>query len=452
MKLTILGGGGFRVPLVYAAVLGQRSARGIREVALHDTDETRLSAIGHVLAGQAQRHTAEPGSSAPPRVTPTTSLDDALEGADFVFSAIRVGGLEGRVVDERLALDLGLLGQETTGPGGVGYGLRTVPVALAVAERVRRLAPDAWVINFTNPAGLVTQAMQTVLGDRVVGICDSPLGLAKRAAGALGLGLSDVVIDYAGTNHLGWLQGLSSGGRDVLPDLLADRDRLESFEEGHLFGADWLQSIGSIPNEYLWYYDFTRDSIARIRESGQTRGEYLRGQQTDFYAAVAAAPERAWQRWDAVRRERNATYMAETRADDGTERTAEDVEGGGYEGVALALMGAIARDEPATLILNVRNRGVLPGLPDEAVVEVPCLVTAAGPASLPVSPLRGRELGLVQQVKAVDELVIRACREGSAAVAIQALSSHPLVDSVTVARQLWSGYRERLAPFYAGLR
>lgn len=451
MKLTILGGGGFRVPLVYAAVLGQRATRGIREVALHDTDETRLSAIGHVLAEQAQRHTAGPGSPAPARVTPTTSLDEALEGADFVFSAIRVGGLEGRIVDERLALELGLLGQETTGPGGVGYGLRTVPVALAVAERVRRLAPDAWVINFTNPAGLVTQAMQAVLGDHAVGICDSPLGLAKRAAGALGLGLSDVVIDYAGTNHLGWLHGLSSGGRDVLPDLLADRERLESFEEGHLFGADWLQSIGSIPNEYLWYYDFTRDSIARIRESGQTRGEYLRGQQTDFYAAVTASPQRAWQLWDAARRERNATYMAETRADDGTERTAEDVEGGGYEGVALALMGAIARDEPATLILNVRNRGVIPGLPDEAVVEVPCLVTAAGPATLPVSPLRGRELGLVQQVKAVDELVIRACREGSASLAVRALASHPLVDSVTVARQLWRGYRERLAPFYAGL-
>ncbi|GAA6525928.1 6-phospho-beta-glucosidase [Intrasporangium sp. DVR] len=456
MKLAILGGGGFRVPLVYAAVLGQRVARGIREVALHDTDVTRLGAIGHVLAEQAQRHTAGSGEPAPARVTTTTSLDSALEGADFVFSAIRVGGLEGRVVDERLALGLGLLGQETTGAGGVGYGLRTVPVALAVAERVALLAPDAWVINFTNPAGLVTQAMQTVLGERVVGICDSPLGLAKRAAGALGLSLGDVVIDYAGVNHLGWLHGLSAGGRNVLPELLADRHRLEGFEEGHLFGAEWLQSIGAIPNEYLWYYDFTRDAIARIRESAQTRGEFLLGQQSDFYAAVEAAPARALEIWDAVRRERNATYMAETRAggdgDDGPERTEADIEGGGYEGVALALMGAIARDDPATLILNVRNRGTVPGLPDDAVVEVPCLVTAAGPVTLPVSPLRGRELGLVQQVKAVDELVVRACREGSAAVAVQALASHPLVDSVSVARELWSGYRERLAPFYAGFR
>jgi 6-phospho-beta-glucosidase len=452
MKLTILGGGGFRVPLVYAAVLGQRTARGIREVALHDTAETRLRAIGHVLAQQAQRHTAASEGPPPAKVTTTTSLDEALDGADFVFSAIRVGGLEGRVVDERLALDLGLLGQETTGPGGVGYGLRSVPAALAIAERVGLLAPDAWVINFTNPAGLVTQAMQSVLGDRVVGICDSPLGLAKRAAGALGLRLPEVVIDYAGTNHLGWLQGLSADGRDVLPELLADRERLESFEEGRLFGADWLQAVRAIPNEYLWYYDFTRDSIAQIQAAGQTRGEYLLGQQADFYAAVGRSPGRAWEIWEGVRRERNATYMAETRTDDGAQRAAEDVEGGGYEGVALALMAAIAFDEPATLILNVRNSGTLPGLPDDAVIEVPCLVTAAGPATLPVSPLRGRELGLVQQVKAVDELVIHACRERSAAVAIQALASHPLVDSVTVARQLWAGYQEGLAPFYAGFR
>lgn len=452
MKLAILGGGGFRTPLVYAAVLAQRGARGIREVALHDTDASRLDAIGHVLAQQAQRHTASSVDALTPDVTATTDLDEALDGADFVFSAIRVGGLEGRIVDERLALDLGLVGQETTGPGGVGYGLRTVPVALDVAERVRRLAPEAWVINFTNPAGMITQAMQTVLGDRVVGICDSPLGLAKRAAGALGLDLVDVEIDYAGLNHLGWLHGLWVDGRDRLAELLADTARLTSFEEGHLFGADWLQTIGAVPNEYVYYYDFTRDAIAQISRSASTRGEFLLGQQAAFYAAVRESPGRAWQAWDAARRERNATYMQETRADDGSDRSAEDVEGGGYEGVALALMAAIARDEPATLILNVRNRGTLPHLPDDAVVEVPCRVSARGPEPLPVSALRGRPLGLVQQVQAVDELVIRAVLEQSDSLAVQAFASHPLVDSVTVARQLWSGYLTRLRHSYGFAR
>lgn len=449
MKLVILGGGGFRVPLVHGALLRDTADRRVTEVVLHDTDRTRLEVMERVLAAQAELHAT--AAVPPPRLTATTDLDAALAGADFVFSAMRVGGLEGRTADERIALDLGLLGQETTGPGGVGYGLRTVPVALDVARRIRRLAPEAWVINFTNPAGLVTQAMQTVLGERVVGICDSPLGLAERAAGALGHELDDLEIDYAGLNHLGWLTGLRLDGRDLLPELLADDAALGAIEEGHLFGIEWLQTLGSLPNEYLYYYYFTRDAIAQITSAPRTRGEYLVDQQADFYSAVAASRDDAWQRWDAVRRERNATYMQETReSDDGEshERAEADVEGGGYEGVALALMAAIARDEPARLILNVRNGTAVAGLPPDAVVEVPCRADAGGPVPLPVSTLAGHQLGLVQQVKAVDELVIRAATERSRSLAVEAFALHPLVDSVTVARELLDGYRHRLPEHY----
>jgi 6-phospho-beta-glucosidase len=457
MRLVVLGGGGFRVPLVYGALLGDRAERRVTEVVLHDTDAGRLGVMRHVLGAAAV------GRADAPTVSVTTDLDQALAGADFVFSAIRVGGLHGRTVDERLPLGLGLLGQETTGAGGVGYGLRSVPAALHIARRVQELAPDAWVINFTNPAGLVTQAMQSVLGDRVVGICDSPLGLARRAAGALGRDLADLEIDYAGLNHLGWLAGLREGGRDVMPELLADTPALASIEEGHLFGTDWIQSLGALPNEYLYYYYFTRDAIAQITASERTRGEFLLTQQTDFYAAVTDSPEGAFDRWDAVRRERNATYMQETReSGDGAgsgrdgagsaERAQADVEGGGYEGVALALMAAIARDEPARLILNVRNRRALPGLPEDAVVEVPCRVDASGPTPLPVSPLSGSALGLAQQVKAVDEFVIQAVGEGSRSLAVQAIALHPLVDSVTVAREVVAGYQRALPDFYSRLR
>ena len=210
-----------------------------------------------------------------------------------------------------------------------------------------------------------------------------------------------------------------------------------------------------IPNEYLYYYYFTRDAIAQIRSGESTRGEFLLAQQTSFYAAVADSPAGAFDRWDAVRRERNATYMQETRDatdGEGAERAAADVEGGGYEGVALALMAAIARDEPARLILNVRNGDAVPGLPDDAVVEVPCRVDSSAPTPLPVSPLTGSALGLAQQVKAVDELVIRAVVEGSESVAAQAIALHPLVDSVTVARELLAGYRRALPDFYARFR
>ena len=449
MRLAVLGGGGFRVPLVHGALLRDASPRRVTEVVLHDTDPTRLAVMRHVLQA------AGAGREGAPAVTVTTELDRALDGADFVFSAIRVGGLEGRTVDERLALGLGLLGQETTGAGGVGYGLRSVPAALHIARRVQQLCPDAWVINFTNPAGLVTQAMQSVLGDRAVGICDSPLGLARRAAGVLGHDLDDLEIDYAGLNHLGWLSGLRLDGRDLLPGLLADAAALGSIEEGHLFGTDWLQSLGMLPNEYLYYYYFTREAIAQITAGGTTRGEFLLAQQASFYAAVAGSPEGAFDRWDAVRRERNATYMQETRestAGDTGQRDAADVEGGGYEGVALALMAAIARDEPARLILNVRNSGAVPGLPADAVVEVPCRVDASGPTTLPVSHLTGAALGLAQQVKAVDELVISAVVEGSSCLATQAIALHPLVDSVTVARELLAGYQRALPDFYARFR
>jgi len=449
MRLVVLGGGGFRVPLVHGALLRDRATRRVTEVVLHDTDTARLAVMAHVLDAAGAGHPDAPA------VSLTTDLDRALAGADFVFSAIRVGGLEGRTVDERLPLGLGLLGQETTGAGGVGYGLRSVPAALHIARRVQELAPEAWVINFTNPAGLVTQAMQTVLGARVVGICDSPLGLARRAAGALGRDLSNCEIDYAGLNHLGWLSGLREGGRNVLPELIADTTALASIEEGHLFGTDWLQSLGVLPNEYLYYYYFTRDAITQITSSARTRGEFLLAQQASFYSQADIPPENAFERWDAVRRERNATYMQETRgsADGGSaERAQADVEGGGYEGVALALMAAIARDEPARLILNVTNGGALPGLPDDAVVEVPCRVDGSGPTPLPVSPLIGSALGLAQQVKAVDELVIRAVTAGSRSLATQAIAQHPLVDSVTVAREVLAGYERALPDHYDRFR
>ncbi|HVD64261.1 MAG TPA: 6-phospho-beta-glucosidase, partial [Lapillicoccus sp.] len=299
MRLAILGGGGFRTPLVYAALAAGDS--GVTEVVLYDTDAGRLDVIANVLRSRVEVYpwmegtesaralgytSTDGGLDQAPAVTMSTELDAALEGADFVFSAIRVGGLAARVQDERVALELGVLGQETTGAGGIAYGLRTVPVARRIAERVRAVAPEAWVLNFTNPAGMVTEAMRHVLGDRVVGICDTPITMAKRAARLLGVDPhAAVALDYIGLNHLGWLRGLQVAGEDLLPRLLADDRLLGATEEGRLFGLDWIRQIGALPNEYLYYYDFTRDAVASIRAGGLTRGEFLAGQQGSFYAA-----------------------------------------------------------------------------------------------------------------------------------------------------------------------
>ncbi|MGC5341652.1 6-phospho-beta-glucosidase [Streptomyces sp. DT24] len=435
MKLTILGGGGFRVPLVYGALLADHAEGRVSTVALHDTDADRLTAVARVLAEQAE------GVRDAPAVVATTDLDTALRGADFVFSAIRVGGLEGRAADERVALDEGVLGQETVGAGGIAYGLRTVPVAVDLARRVARLAPDAWVINFTNPAGLVTEAMSRHLGDRVIGICDSPVGLGRRIARVLGADPDRASIDYIGLNHLGWVRGLRVDGRDELPRLLADPGLLSSFEEGRIFGADWLRSLGAIPNEYLHYYYFNREAVRAYQDAERTRGAFLRDQQEGFYARMKDPAAPALKTWDQVRAEREATYMSENRQVAGVgERDASDLESGGYEQVALALMRAVAHDERTTLILNVRNRTTLSVLDADAVIEAPCLVDANGAHPLAADPLPYHAVGLVTSVKAVERAVLEAAETGSRATAVRAFALHPLVDSVTVARRLVDGY------------
>ena len=436
MRLTILGGGGFRVPLVYGALLGGTSP--ITEVVLHDVDLGRLAAIGRVLDAQAR------DASGAPAISTTTDLTEALTGADFVFSAIRVRGLEGRVIDEQVALHEGVLGQETTGAGGVSYGLRTVPVAAAIARRIALVAPSAWVINFTNPAGLVTEAMAVYLGDRVIGICDSPAALGRRVVRALGLPPGGARLGYAGLNHLGWLSGVYVDGSDLLPRLLADDEALASFEEGRLFGAERLRSLGAVPNEYLHYY-YDNDAAVRAEQRApETRGEFLLRQQRACYEALESRDPLA--AWTAALRQRDATYMAL----EGLGERA-DAEGGGYEQVALALMLAIAEDAGTDLILNVRNRGALSFLDETAVVEVSCAVSRAGARPYPDAVVPAHGMELVRRVKATERAVLDAAATGSRAVAVRAMALHPLVDSVPVARRLMAAYQSRF-PELAYLR
>ena len=432
MRLTILGGGGFRVPLVYSALLRDHEAGRVDHVALYDTDEVRLTAVARVLAEQAAAYADAPV------ITLHTDLDEALAGAAFVFSAIRVGGMAGRSCDERLGMAHGVIGQETVGYGGISYALRTLPVVMDLAERIRVQAPDAWVINFTNPAGVVTEAMSRVLGDRVIGICDSPIGLARRVLGALGVQGDDVVIDYAGLNHLGWLRGLRVDGRDVLPDLMARPDLIGTFEEGRLFGAEWVTELGAVPNEYLHYYYFTREVRHADQLAAQTRGAFLVEQQGRFYEQLEHRHDvSALALWERTRLDRETTYMATNRQSAGMgDRDEDDLVSGGYEDVAIALMRGIAYDQSARLILNVRNRGTLAALDADAVVEVPCVVDASG-----AHPVAGTELpdfgvGLVTNAKYVERQTIEAGVGGSRAAAVRALAHHPLVDSVTVARSL----------------
>jgi 6-phospho-beta-glucosidase len=461
VRVTILGGGGFRVPLIARQLAA--SGLPVSQVILYDTDPGRLAVIAGVLGGDAATVTLP--------VTTATRLDAALYGADVIFSALRPGGLDGRVGDERAALALGVLGQETVGAGGLASAARTVPVVDAIARRIASLAPNAWVISMTNPAGIVTEVMAATLGSRVIGVCDSPVGLIRRACAASGIdpgpslgAVTDRVdADYLGINHLGWLRGLRVSDADLLPALLDDPERLGLTEEGRLFGQDVLRSLGAIPNEYLYWYYARGEALRDVLAAGRTRGEHVRERQRAFYAAASAAlpgtagPSSAARLWQQANDERNRSYFAELRTGERAgSRDEADVAAGGYESVAIALASALCGGAAARLILNVRNENTVPELPPDMVIEVPCRVDASGAVPLPVSAPSAHEFGLMAAVRGCERDIADAALiatgqtrpaspagpEGTGAgaradaLALRAFATHPLVGSLDAARTL----------------
>jgi 6-phospho-beta-glucosidase len=422
VRVAILGGGGFRVPLIFSALIVSRL--DIDELVLHDVVPERLSVIESVLRDG--------------RVRTTTDLDAAVTDSAVIFSAIRPGGAGGRVHDERRALELGVLGQETVGAGGLTYAFRCVPVVRGQAERIADRAPGAWVVSMTNPAGLVTEVMGQVLGPRVLGVCDSPSGLVRHACAALELDPAEVEVDYLGINHLGWLRALRHDGVDRLPDLLTDPERLARTEEGRLFGADLVAALGALPNEYLYWYYAAREALAGVVAARRTRAEHVQAEQARFYATAAAEPNRAAQLWHAANEERNRSYFAELRAD---EREAVDVTAGGYETVAIALTEALCGLGAAELIVDVPNGSAVPGLPPDLVLELPCTVDADGARPRAVAPATLHEIGLMSTVRSCEREIARAALTGSRAAALAAFAEHPLVGSAEAAQALRAGLR-----------
>ena len=376
MKLAVLGGGGFRFPLVHHAL--SHSAMPIDELVLHDISADRLTVIDAVVRGTGHK------------VRVTTDLDDALDGAGLVLAALRVGGVDARVRDEREAIDLGVIGQETVGAGGLASALRVVPVVDDIAARIARSAPRRMGHLDDQPRGIVTEAMAATLGDRVIGVCDSPVALIRRVCAALdldlGTSLAEVAaaadVDYLGLNHLGWLRSLRVDGTDLLPTFIADAARIARVEEGRLFGADLLQSLGTVPNEYLYWF-YARDEAYRaLVAAGRTRGEHVRDRQN---ASTARRwPRRTTQRRCGTKRTTNATAAtsSELRAD---ERDHADIAVGGYESVAVALAEALTGVARSRLVLNVRNATTIASLPPDAVIETVCDVDTSGARPRPTA-------------------------------------------------------------------
>ncbi len=448
MKIAILGTGGMRMPLLYCALMDRAEALGLTDLALLDVDGERL---GLMLDVARARHGTESPSV---RLQPTTDLDQALDGASYVITTFRVGDMRGRVIDERVPLAHGLIGQETTGAGGFAMAMRTVPVLRQTIERMRRMCPEAWLVNFANPSGLLTQSARAAGWERSVGICDGPTTMQHLAAHLLDARPSEVFLDYFGLNHLGWVRRVLHRGEDFLPRFLSMITAAGGFP-GLPFEPDLLSALGMIPNEYLVYYYYARQTVERLRSSPQTRGEFLLELNTELLRDLArlralGQSDEMVQRYEAYLRRRSETYM---RRDAESESTASlpispESDDGGYAAVALDLIETLQAGGHRIMILNVPNQGSVDGMGAEDVVEIPVLVSGNGLHPLAVGEIPAHALGLMQRVKAYEHLTIEAAVEGSRAKALLALTLHPLVADAGVARLVLDDFsRQHAATF-----
>ena len=446
MKLTLLGSG-VRAPFVLRGLADGREDLDLDEVVLHDTDPERLelmAALGaHLCAAWGAGFTVRGESD--PRA--------AIAGARFVFSAIRPGQEGARAVDEEVPLKFGVLGQETTGPGGFAMALRTIPAMLGYARLIEENAPGALLVNFTNPVGIVMQALHDHSSVRAVGVCDGPISMQRSVAAFLGQPRERVHADYAGLNHCGWIHRVLVDGDDRMPELL---DRFEELqvadEQWRLFDPALVRAIGMLPMEYLYFYYYRDEAVAHIRGSGSSRGRQLQALNDALWPVLRTcvdAGDLAGARgaWERAMGERDATYFARERGEtvpDEAEEPDDVFEGEGYEGVATAVMAAVVRRRKAPLILNVANRGAIGGLRDDDVVEVTCLADEHGAHPIAQGRISEAALSLVSQVKRYERLTVAAAVEGSYDAALDALLAHPLVASYPAAKAIVDGYLEGL--------
>ncbi|MFE1285291.1 6-phospho-beta-glucosidase [Streptomyces sp. NPDC058751] len=406
MKLTVVGGGSTYTPELVDGFARLRDTLPVEELVLVDPAAERLELVG----GLARRILARQGH--PGRIVTTSDLDAGVEGADAVLLQLRVGGQAAREQDETWPLECGCVGQETTGAGGLAKALRTVPVVLDIAERVRRTNPDAWIIDFTNPVGIVTRALLQA-GHKAVGLCNVAIGFQRKFAGLLGVSPTDVHLDHVGLNHLTWETGVRLGGpegEDVLPRLLAGH--------GDTIAADLrlprslVERLGVVPSYYLRYFYAHDEVVGELRTKPSRAAEVAEMERTllKMYGdpALDEKPE--------LLAKRGGAYYSEAAVD-----------------LAASLLGGGGSPYQ---VVNTHNRGTLPFLPDDAVIEVQAAVNAKGPAPLPVPVVDPLYAGLMANVTAYEDLALDAALRGGRERVLRALLAHPLVGQYALADAL----------------
>lgn len=452
MKITIVGAAGVRTPHLVKAILDYGIDLAVKEVALFDIDARRLELIENVIR-------EIPNTSPGTKMFTTVDPREALTNANFVIFTIRVAGIEGRILDEQIPLKYNVLGQETTGPGGFAMAMRTIPVVLDYVKIIEEVAPQAWILNLTNPAGLITQAITAYGYSRIVGICDTPSELFKDVAKGMELPVEELWFEYGGINHLGWIKRIMHKGEDITEQVLQNDQALLRHGDS-MISPDFIRALGMIPVEYLMFYYKNGTIIEQVKTNGLTRATIVLELNKRLFAELEKIAEAKQEGaslgvFEQYARARENSYMkVETVAlDDDTlvdslwEGTyqcgqvfTDDPEG--YAGIALAVLDALSGNRPQVIVLNTINHGSIRHLDPTDIVELPCYVDINGVHPIAISDLPEEARGLLQVVKSYERLTVEAAMEGSYRKALHALTVHPLVPDAEVAETILQDFMQ----------
>ncbi len=417
LKIAVIGGGSSYTPELIDGFIRRAAQLPVDEIRLVDIPEGQHKL--DIVAALARRMIAGAGMSC--KIITTMDRAAALQGADFVVTQFRVGGLSARARDERFPLKYGVLGQETTGPGGFAKALRTIPVILDICRDMSELCPDAWLINFTNPAGLITETVHRYTKAKCLGLCNVPIHLRMTIANMLDADASDIFIDFAGLNHLVWGRKVWHKGMDVTSVVLEKMQDGAALTMKNIpdlkWDGDFLRSLGMVPCPYHRYYYMTDSILAEEQAAAAAGGA---GTRAEIVQAVEENLFKLYQNPEL------------------TEKPAELEKRGGayYSDAAVSLISAIYNDKKEIHTVNTLNRGAISGLPANCVIETNCIIGKNGATPLTIGELPPEIAGLVQQVKAYEILAVEAGVHGDRDKALQALANNPLVPSVGVAKKL----------------
>jgi 6-phospho-beta-glucosidase len=424
MKITLIGAAGVRTPLLVHGLSALRENVQLDELSLWDTDAERLKTMKRVAEAMGQR------SGLRARLKAYDTPEAALNGADYVITSIRVGGIEARVKDETIALAHGLVGQETVGAGGFACALRNLGTMLEYARLIERVAPRATVINFTNPVGIISQGLLNHSRVKVIGVCDTPLETFEAIAHALDRSPFDLRFDYLGLNHLGWVRSIrDKNGAELLPKVLSSPEIIQKCYRHGLFPTEFIQKLGLLPTEYLYFYYFPESAYKNTKQSGQSRGQAIAGMNARLFQTLVHTPDtKLIEVYENYLNERNASYFS-IEATAGERRRDQQLysEFSGYERIALLVLQALNSERPALIPLTVRNGGALEDLQADDAVELPCEVSSSGVQVPPVGRAPEAVRALLLQMKEYERLTARAAVEHSPEIALAALEKNPLV-------------------------